>query len=127
MNTYHRWIGLPHITGADPDDGVGADCLLMCAKVRRAAGLYTPELDPQWFDMARQGKWVDLWGEWWKRMERCEPKPYALCVYSNRKTFGVGILVDSGVLRVSHDKGVQWVPLALEASRQFWEPRVTAV
>lgn len=127
MTHYAKWIGLPHVIGADPDDGVGADCLIVAHRVRSAAGHETPPLNPQWFKMAECGQWARLKLEWLRLMEPCEIEPYAICMYQNPECFGVGIVVDGGVLRISNRRGVQWVPLALERHRQFWKPRAAAI
>ena len=36
MADWISWVNakLPHVTGADPDDGIGIDCLVMATKVR---------------------------------------------------------------------------------------------
>lgn len=127
MTDYLRWIGLPHVIGADPDDGVAADCLLMACKVRNAAGLPTPPLNDEWFSMAKRGHWSRLKLEWVRLMEPCEPEAYSFCLYQNAVCFGVGVVVDGGVLRLDHKRGVQWVPLSLELHRQFWKPRAAAI
>jgi len=128
MINYHRWIEqkLPHEIGADPDDGVGADCLVVAHKIRVAAGLPTPPLDPQWFAMAANGEWSALEREWRRLMEPCDPEPYAMCMHHNGTGFGISIMVDEGVLRVHHRRGVQWVPLAMMPV-QFWRPRLAAI
>lgn len=131
MIDYHRWIsaGLPHRIGADPDDGEGIDCLVMCHKLRTAAGLATPPLDPAWFTMAADGHWPQLEREWRRLMEHCNPEPYALLLYPQPYSLGVSILIDNGILMVHHRRGCQWIPLAV-ADRimplQYWRPKHAA-
>lgn len=128
MINYEHWVEqkLPHVIGADPDDGIGADCLVVAYKIRAAAGLLTPPLDSQWFTMASNGEWEALEREWRRLMEPCDPEPYAMCMNRNRTGFGVSIIVDGGVLCVHHRRGVQWVPLKL-MPLQFWRPRIAAI
>jgi hypothetical protein len=129
---YLRWVQqqLPHVIGADPDDGVGADCLIVAAKVRAAAGLPTPPMDPKWFTMAANGEWLELVREWRRVMEPCELEPYALILKGGGNGLGVSLVVDGGVLMVNHHRGVQWVPMDV-ASRmmrmRFWRPKDAAI
>ena len=58
MADWIRWVNakLPHQIGADPDDGQGIDCLVMTAKVRRAAGRGSAPL-PNGTDRALTTHW----------------------------------------------------------------------
>ena len=42
---WKRWIGLPHEFGADPEDGVAADCLLMVWRILDDAGINHPPME----------------------------------------------------------------------------------
>ena len=134
MADWIRWVNarLPHVIGADPDDGVGIDCLVMAAKVRRSAGLSTPDLDPQWFTLATGDQWQQLQREWERFMEPCELEPYAAVLHQQPGgLMGVGVVVDDGVLIVHHRRGAQWLPMAV-AERimkplTFWRPRDAAI
>lgn len=124
-----NWIGLPHLTGADPDNGEGIDCLVMCLKVRAAAGLRTPEVDMTWFVMAAAGQWDELEREWRRVMERCDVEPYGMLMERQRCGLGVQIVVDDGVLMVHHRRGCQWVPLEVAGrlmKLECWRPRYVA-
>lgn len=134
MADWHRWLNarLPHVTGADPDDGVGVDCLVMAAKVRRAAGLPMPSLDPRWFDMATAGEWPQLQAEWRRLMEPCRLEPWALVMHSQPSgLLGIGVVVDDGVLIVHHRRGIQWLPMAVAermlSPLSFWRPKDAAI
>jgi hypothetical protein len=132
MSNWPTWVSarLPHEIGADPDDGQGICCLVMCAKVRRSAGLPTPDLDPQWFTMAAAGQWEQLQREWRRLMEPCRLEPYALVLHRQPLGLGVGVVVDDGLLIVHHRRGAQWLPLEV-AGRimplDYWRPRDAAI
>ena len=132
MSNWPAWVSarLPHVIGADPDDGQGIDCLVMCAKVRRSAGIPTPDLDPQWFAMAAAGQWEQLQREWRRLMEPCRLEPFALVLHRQPLGLGVGVVVDDGLLIVHHRRGAQWLPLEV-AGRimplEYWKPRDAAV
>jgi hypothetical protein len=134
MADWIRWVNakLPHITGADPDDGEGIDCLVMCSKVRASEGLPMPELNPQWFDMARDGRWRELRDEWGHLCEPCRLEPYALVLHLQPGgMMGVGVVIDDGVLIVHHRRGAQWLPMDVAARRleplSFWRPKNAAI
>jgi len=130
MTTWLRWIGLPHRLGADPCDGVGADCLVMCAKVRTDAGLSMPDIDPQWFALAAAKQWEPLTAAWDQLMERCDAEPYALLLHRQPSGLGVAIAIDDGILVVHHRRGVQWLPIAAAARvirLEYWRPRHAAI
>jgi hypothetical protein len=132
MTDWIEWVNakLPHQVGADPDDGIGVDCLVMAHKVRAAAGLPTPDLDPVWFSMAADGQWERLEREWRRLMIECPAEPYALVLHRQPSCLGVGIRVDDGILIVHHRRGVQWLPADV-ASRlirlKYWKPRDAAI
>jgi len=130
MMTWAKWIGLPHRLGADPCDGVGADCLVMCARVRVDAGLSMPDIDPQWFELAAAGRWGPLAATWNQLMEPCDAEPYALLLHQQPSGIGVAIAVDDGVLIVHHQRGVQWLPLDVAARLlrlEYWRPIDAAI
>lgn len=129
MCDWIQWVNarLPHVTGADPDDGVGIDCLVMCLKLRASAGLSVPRLNPEWFTLAERGEWAPLMAEWEAVMERCEIEPYGMLLQHHPNgLIGVSIVIDGGVLTVHHRRGVQWLPMDV-ASRlmdlQCWRPK----
>lgn len=129
-NDWPQWIGLPHQVGADPADGVAADCLIMAHRVRTAAGLPTPTLDPMWFTLAAAGHWTHLEREWRRLMVRCEPEPYALLMHHQPSCLGVGIALDDGILTVHHRRGVQWLPIEVARKLmqlEYWRPRDAAI
>jgi hypothetical protein len=129
-NDWPQWIGLPHQVGADPADGVAADCLVMCHRLRTAAGLCTPPLDPMWFTIAAAGQWSELEREWRRLMVRCEPHPYAMLLSPQSSSLGVSIRLDDGILTVHHRRGVQWLPIEVAGKvmrLEYWRPRDAAI
>lgn len=134
MADWIRWVNarLPHVIGADPDDGVGIDCLVMATKVRVAAGLPTPALNPQWFAMAAAGRWEQLQQEWERLMAPCRLEAYAMVLHQQPSgLMGIGVVVDDGVLIVHHRRGAQWLPMAVAERTlnplMFWRPRDAAI
>jgi hypothetical protein len=134
MADWIRWVNakLPHQIGADPDDGIGIDCLVMATKVRRDAGLATPPLDLHWFDLAEDGHWHELRNEWGRLCEPCRLEPYALVLHVQPDgMMGVGVVIDDGVLIVHHRRGAQWLPMDVAARRlaplAFWRPKNAAI
>jgi hypothetical protein len=126
------WVSarLPHVIGADPDDGHGICCLVMAAKVRRGAGLAMPDLDPQWFAMAAAGQWGQLQREWRRLMVPHRLEPYALVLHRQPLGLGVGVVVDDGLLIVHHRRGAQWLPLEVAGQLMpldYWMPRDAAI
>lgn len=128
MIKYANWIGLPHVLGEDPDNGVGADCLVLARKVLELSGQLCPPLNPLWFAMAKEGRWEELEREWMELMEPIDaPCQFAISMNRNSFTgFNIGVVVDDGVLIVHHRKGVAWIPLSL-ARGNFWRVRRAAV
>jgi hypothetical protein len=125
-----RWVDarLPHLAGADPDDGKGIDCLVMCTKVRVSAGLPMPALNPRWFEMAKDGRWPELHGEWNRLYEPSRLEPYALVLHQRPGgLMGFGVVIDDGVLIVHHRRGAQWLPMDVAGQLlqplTFWRPR----
>lgn len=132
MSNWPAWVSarLPHVIGADPDDGQGICCLVMAAKVRRSAGLPTPELNPQWFAMAAAGQWHQLQQQWDRLMVPCRLEPYVLVLHRQPLGLGVGVVVDDGLLIVHHRRGAQWLPLEFAGQimpLEYWRPRDAAV
>ena len=132
MSNWPAWVSakLPHVIGADPDEGQGICCLVMAAKVRCGAGLAMPDLDPQWFELATAGHWDVLKDEWDRLMVPCRLEPYALVLHRQPLALGVGVVVDDGLLTVHHRRGAQWLPMDV-ASRlmplKYWRPRDAAI
>jgi hypothetical protein len=130
MMNWSKWIGLPHEVGADPDDGVGIDCLMMAYKLRTAAGLYMPSLDATWFEMVDAGQWQELRAEWDRLMCPCDAEPYALLLHHQPGRLGVSIAIDGGILLVHHRRGAQWVPVDVAGGLMelaYWRPRDAAI
>lgn len=123
MGCWHSWIGLPHAFGANPEDGVGCDCLVMAWLVLAEARIPRPPFDQQWLDLARSGCWPDLEHKWNSATRQLPaPAPYALTLFNNGSAgLGVGVVVDNGLLMVHHKRGVCWLPLAVVRRLPYYE------
>jgi hypothetical protein len=124
---YYKWIGLPHKFAADPDGGEGADCLVIAHKVLLAHSFTCPPLSSEWIDLAASQRWGELEKEWHRYMIRVD-KPVNCDLSMTRSDvtgFAIGVVIDNGILFVSHRKGVAWIPLSL-AKTDFWRIRSAA-
>jgi hypothetical protein len=121
---YFKWIGLPHKFAADPDDGEGADCLILAHKILLSAGAPCPPLKDEWLQLAINAKWEQLEQEWHKHMIMIDtPRDFDLHMTRNPETgFSIATVVGDGIVFVSHRKGVAWIPLGL-VQGNFWRVR----
>lgn len=124
MIDYYKWIGLPHKLGADPDDGEGADCLVVAYKVLSSLDIYFPRPQPEWFAMVERKEWANLYLVWENHMEKTVgPAMGLLSMRRNRVTgFNIMVVVGDGALCVHHVTGVRWLPLSL-VKGPFWKAR----
>ena len=109
---WHRWISLPHQFRADPNDGRGADCLIMTWHVLDAAGVPHPALNTEWLSMAERGDYealARLYRE--STIDLGEPEEYAVTMFRAADHIGIGVVVDGGLLHVNRRKGVRWIPV----------------
>jgi hypothetical protein len=109
---WHRWIGLPHKFRADPDDGQGADCLIMTWSVLDVAGVPHPALNDEWLSMAERGDYEGLallYRE--STIDLGKPEEYAVTMFRAADHIGIGVVVDGGLLHVNRRKGVRWIPV----------------
>lgn len=111
MKHWHQYIGLPHIFKADPEDGEGADCLIMTWNVLAYDNIPHPPLDLGWLDLAERGEWEKLKTLWLENTKPCDAQEYAMTLFDEPTHLGLGIIVDNGLLFAHHTKGVKWLPL----------------
>lgn len=113
MAHWTSYIGLPHVLGADPANGVGADCLILAFAVLGELGMGHPPLDPEWFVMAERGDWAGLRRLWEELTDPLEgPEEGAVTLMGDEQAgLGVAIVIDGGLLIVHHRRGVTWVSL----------------
>ena len=125
---YYKWIGLPHKFAADPDDGEGADCLIIARKILSANNFPCPPISSEWIELAASQRWGELEKEWHKYMVKVDaPQSCDLSMTRNEVTgFAIGVVIDNGVLFVSHRRGVAWIPLSLTKT-DFWRIRSAAI
>lgn len=113
MRDWRRYIGLPHVFGADPENGEGADCLVMVFGVLDAMGVSHPRLNQQWLELAAAGDWPQL-QRLWAAGTRPLPAPEdgaVTLIQNGAGGLGVAVVVDGGLLMVHHRRGVIWTPL----------------
>ena len=118
---WRKYLGLPHEFGADPEDGVAADCVLMTWNVLDAAGVYRPPLCWEWFTMAKEGKVEELMQVYDSLTYTIDgPEEYAVTLTENGETgVGLAVVVDGGLLIAHHRKGVRWLPIRLLKKLQY--------
>jgi hypothetical protein len=127
--TFQNYLGLKHKFRADPKNGEGADCLLLCFTLLDEAGVYHPELDESWFTMAEQSLWESLAGIWQRKTEPAGiNEPWSVALHWNRPRLdhprlGICTLVEThgtmGLVMINARKGVCWMPLDLPGLPQF--------
>lgn len=125
----HHYLGLKHEFGADPREGKAADCLLLCFVLLDEAGIYRPELDPRWMDMATAGLWSSLetaWNHHTSPVNAVEAGCVALHwnrPNSKHPRLGISTVVEDsgnlGVVIIHARKGVVWLPLTTPGLPQF--------
>ena len=125
----HHYLGLKHEFGADPREGKAADCLLLCFALLDEAGIYRPELDPRWMDMATAGLWSSLetaWNHHTSPVNAVEAGCVALHwnrPNSKHPRLGISTVVEDsgnlGVVMIHARKGVVWLPLTTPGLPQF--------
>ena len=113
--TWRNYLGLPHAFGADPENGKGADCVVMVFRILDDLGVHHPPFQQHWLDLASANRWHELL-TLWDEITAPLPAPEngAVTLIQNGKAgLGIAIVVDEGLLMVHHRRGVVWVPLHL--------------
>lgn len=119
MKNWHKYLGLPHKFGADPNDGHGCDCVIMVWNVLQESDAPHPPYDPAWLQLAKQGRWQELKNQWLDRTVVCGQEEYALTLFEEPNHLGLGIIVDNGLLFPHHKRGVHWLPLRKVTNREY--------
>ena len=110
---WHRWIGKPHVTGADPVCDEGCDCLLMVTRIREHLGLPAPNaIDTATLILLSQS---EAFSEIHKLIlphlvPAQTPHNGAFTVFETPDKMGTAVMIDDGLLHVSHKRGVRWMP-----------------
>jgi len=111
--SWHRWIGKPHVTGADPVCDEGCDCLLMVTRIREHLGLPAPDaIDTATLILLSQS---EAFSEVHKLIlphlvPVQTPHNGAFTVFETPDKMGTAVMIDDGLLHVSHKRGVRWMP-----------------
>ena len=110
---WHRWIGKPHVTGDDPVCDEGCDCLLMVTRIREHLGLPAPNaIDTATLILLSQS---EAFSEIHKLIlphlvPVQTPHNGAFTVFETPDKMGTAVMIDDGLLHVSHKRGVRWMP-----------------
>jgi len=119
MNWY-RWIGKPHRTGDDPMVDEGCDCLLMVVRIRESLGLPVPRTDETkaLIALAEAGAHSEINSLIKEHLEPVQkPCDGAFMIFETPDQIGAAVIIEGGLLHVSHKKGVRWLPSNM--MRQF--------
>lgn len=110
---WQAWIGLPHEVGADPRNGKGACCLMICNLVLVDAGYKFPDIK-ELLELAVKENWIALQ----RKFDECcyvidFPEINSLTLIRNGTAgLGLGVVVDSNKLLFPHHKrGVIAAPI----------------
>jgi len=110
---WHHWIGKKHVTGADPVCDDGCDCLLMVTRIREHLGLPAPNaMDTATMILLSQS---EAFTEIHKLilphlLPVKTPSDGAFTVFETPDQIGTAVMIDGGLLHVSHKRGVRWLP-----------------
>lgn len=110
---WHRWLGKPHVTGADPVTDEGCDCLIMVTRIREHLGLSAPSSAhiAHLVALAKAEAYRDITQYIRPNLVKLDaPHDGAFTVHETPDHIGAAVLIDSGLLHVSHKRGVRWIP-----------------
>lgn len=120
---WRDFIGLPHEIGADPRDGVAADCLLLVFAVQAELNIPHPKPDERWFELARQGETRQLCEMFFAGAEvttDIEDGCFTLLT-SGMNKMGFAVRIEGGALTVNEKRGgVIWIPDGLKGWEYFY-------
>lgn len=107
------WIGLPHELGADPRQGKGACCLLICQILLTRAGYVFPDCSPL-LEQAKNRNWAALqltFDKYTYPIQSAEINGLTL-IRNGLHGLGLGIVVEENRLLFPHHKrGVIAAPI----------------
>ena len=113
---WHRWIGKPHVTGADPVTDEGCDCLIMVTRIREHLGLPAPSAAhiATLIALTKAEAYRDINQFIRPHLIAAEsPADGAFTVFETPDHIGTAVLIDGGLLHVNQKKGVRWFPANL--------------
>jgi hypothetical protein len=110
---WHKWIGKKHVTGADPEYDEGCDCLLMVVRLREHLGLPVPDsMDVATMILLSQAEaHQDIYALITPHLVATESTcDGAFTIFDTPDQIGAAVMIDGGLLVVSHKRGVRWLP-----------------
>lgn len=110
---WHKWIGKKHVTGADPEYDEGCDCLLMVVRLREHLGLAVPDsMDvATMILLSEAGSHEEIYSLMKPHLiELNAPENGAFTIFETPDQMGTAVMIDDGLLHVSHKRGVRWMP-----------------
>lgn len=107
-----KYLGLPYRIGADPEEGVGCDCIHLVLRVLAMGGLNPPDVERRWYNYLATKEIDKIMLEWFELTEQTYgPEDYAMTVLPSATDFSIAVVVNQGLLTVRPSFGVTWVPL----------------
>jgi len=110
---WHKWIGKKHVTGADPEYDEGCDCLLMVVRIRESLGLPIPNsMDVATMILLSNAEsYKDIHALMAPHLVITEsPCDGAFTIFETPDHIGTAVMIEGGLLTVSHKRGVRWIP-----------------
>jgi len=110
---WHKWIGKRHVTGADPEYDEGCDCLLMVVRIRESLGLPVPNsMDvATMILLSNTESHADIYALMAPHLVPTDsPCDGAFVIFETPDQVGTAVMIDNGLLTVSHKRGVRWIP-----------------
>jgi len=110
---WQKWIGKKHVTGDDPTCDEGCDCLLMVTRIREYLKLPAPNaLDAATLILLSKAEaFEDIHKLILPHLVPVQtPRDGAFTVFETPDQIGTAVMIDGGLLHVSHKRGVRWLP-----------------
>lgn len=110
---WHQWIGKKHVTGADPVIDEGCDCLLMVVRIRQSLGLPVPSSSETstLISLSEASAYQEIHSLIKRHLVPLQtPEEGAFMIFEAPDQIGAAVIIEGGLLSVSHKKGVRWLP-----------------
>jgi len=113
---WHSWIGKRHETGADPVHDEGCDCLIMVTRIREYLGLAAPNaIDVATMILLSSTEGYEEIHDFIAPhlVPKQTPADGAFTVFETPDQIGTAVMIENGLLHVSHKRGVRWLPAGM--------------